>query len=595
MPIKGSSSFSIGFKTKIYGAMGSLCLLMAIVAGIALNIIADNLKISRELEGKSVQLSTNVVKVSNSIKDTLNKQEIARDSFISELGQQAKERSARTTNLYEILLSVSARVADVGRQSNLIINDGESYAVVAEEVKALKGDMDLFFNLPEMEAIDPKKVKKVKRASKMFLRLYDEVRELDEENVSMSQQMELIAQAMDIGKSLQKRMDLVVLEIKQYAAAHTEQEERASDLKMEQVKGDAAKAQADILKRQDEIKQTVVGNVEEIKSLQIFLLKNRNYLLIAVGVSLLIGIFFSIAIVKVISKPLIRAVSIAKGIAGGDLDQHVDITGDDEIGQLGGALEVMIEKLSSNRQELEASIVAIEEVSSSVAAAIEEISASMEEIGSMTSMNAEKAIKADGMSQTAKVNAEDGGVKVDEMVVAMQDVNVASLEITKIVKVISGIAFQTKLLALNAAVEAAHAGEMGLGFAVVAEEVRNLAARSQEAVEQTSALIDGPIKKITTTVEMAEGTAESFAMISQNVNGMTTLVNEIATASKEQEIGIKQTNSGLSSIEQSSQGLALQVDQLHQVMERFKCSNSENDEADTYENVEFAALPESEF
>ena len=590
----GRFLFTLGFKGKIYSAMGALCLLLTCVAGLALNIVSDNLKMSQEFEESSLILSGNVVKVSESIKATLQEQQTATEKFMTVQEENAQAQLIRSQKLSEIILAVYTSLGDVASKSTLIINEGESYAVVAEEVKKLEKETDTFFNIPEIAAVDPKLVKNAKRAAKAYLRMYAGVKALDEENVSMSQQIELIVEAGGVGKSLQKRMAKVIDEVQKYSASQRELEQAAYVERITKMKSSAKEAMTGILGRQDEIKQTVSGNVEEIKNLETFLLKNRAYLLGSAVVSLLLGIFFSIAIVRLISKPLIAAVAVAKGIADGDLDQNIDVSGDDEIGQLGAAMAIMTEKLQANRRELEGSVISIEDVASVVAASIEEISASMEEINSMTETNADKAQQVDDMSQVAKENAETGSTHVSEMVESMKEVNTAGKEIAKIVKVIDGIAFQTKLLALNAAVEAAHAGEKGQGFAVVAEEVRNLAGRCEAAVKATTSLVEGPIKKIGQTVTVAEKTAESFKIINKNITGLSALINEIARASGEQVVGIKQTNIGLGSIDQAAQGLAAQADQLHQIMDRFKGEDSDKRVTNGIEDESLIALPESE-
>jgi methyl-accepting chemotaxis protein len=114
----------------------------------------------------------------------------------------------------------------------------------------------------------------------------------------------------------------------------------------------------------------------------------------------------------------------------------------------------------------------------------------------MTKQNAENAAQADVLMKEANSVVSQADESMKEMTVSMKEISTASEETSKIIKTIDEIAFQTNLLALNAAVEAARAGEAGAGFAVVAEEVRNLAMRSADAAKSTAELIEGTVKKV---------------------------------------------------------------------------------------------------
>jgi methyl-accepting chemotaxis protein len=171
------------------------------------------------------------------------------------------------------------------------------------------------------------------------------------------------------------------------------------------------------------------------------------------------------------------------------------------------------------------------------ASALEETSSSLDEMSSMTKQNADNASKASQLAADAKTQAEKGDAAMKQMQGAMVAINQSSEKVGKIIKTIEEISFQTNLLALNAAVEAARAGEHGKGFAVVADEVRNLAQRASVAAKDTQALIEESVTRTKDGAEIARKAAESLDAIMVASKKVADVVNEIAVASKEQAEG----------------------------------------------------------
>jgi methyl-accepting chemotaxis protein len=182
------------------------------------------------------------------------------------------------------------------------------------------------------------------------------------------------------------------------------------------------------------------------------------------------------------------------------------------------------------------------------ASSVEQLTASIAEIASQTKLNAQNAAQASTLAKSMRESATSGNKEMGEMLTSMQEINESSRNISKIIKVIDDIAFQTNILALNAAVEAARAGQHGKGFAVVAEEVRNLAARSANAANDTTQLIEGSIKRVEKGTQIATNTAKTLGSIVSGVDKVAEIVENIAVASNEQATGITQVNQGLSQV-----------------------------------------------
>ncbi len=322
-----------------------------------------------------------------------------------------------------------------------------------------------------------------------------------------------------------------------------------------------------------------------------------------IAVAILLAIIISITVSNSISRPVYTMVEAAEKLALGDIQVNISIDSRDELGSLaaalrtvvsniqkqalaaekiaGGDLTVEIEvrsdrdilgkklsELVTNNNQILTSIasaaeqvevgakqvshsgIALSQGAAEQAGSVEELTTSLEQIASQTERNAHNANQANELAENAKVNALQGNSQMKEMLMAMEDINESSANISKVIKVIEDIAFQTNILALNAAVEAARAGQHGKGFAVVAEEVRNLAARSANAAKETTDMIEGSIRKAEGGTKIAGNTAEALNRIVTEIEKVASLVNHIAVASNEQAMGIVQINQGIMQVSQ---------------------------------------------
>ncbi|WP_241648782.1 methyl-accepting chemotaxis protein [Pseudodesulfovibrio sp. S3] len=247
-------------------------------------------------------------------------------------------------------------------------------------------------------------------------------------------------------------------------------------------------------------------------------------------------------LVRAITSSLVKAVDFAKEIASGNLMARLDIDQKDEIGvmastlaDMGGKLRSVVgdvrsvtDNVASGSDELSSTSMALSQGATEQAASIEEVSSSMEEMASNISQNAENAAQTQILADGAAKQAEDSGKAVSEAVTAMR-------EIADKISIIEEIARQTNLLALNAAIEAARAGEHGKGFAVVAAEVRKLAERSGLAAGEISLLA-------TESVDVADRAGELLGKLVPDIQRTAELVEEITTASNEQNSGASQIN-----------------------------------------------------
>ena len=273
-------------------------------------------------------------------------------------------------------------------------------------------------------------------------------------------------------------------------------------------------------------------------------------------------------------------------IAGGDLSRDASLLSDsdvmgksllqvlDNLNSMFSDIQISTDQVSSGAKQIADGAQSLAQGSTEQASAVEQLSASISEIAEKTRQNANIAREASELSTEIRISAETGNSQMDQMMQAVRDINEASGQISKVIKVIDDIAFQTNILALNAAVEAARAGQHGKGFAVVAEEVRNLAAKSAEAAKDTGGLIEASIEKADLGLDIATKTSASLKQIVEGINRSADIVTQIAQSSEEQSTGIAQINVGIDQVAQVVQQNSATAEQSAAASEEMSSQSS---------------------
>lgn len=255
----------------------------------------------------------------------------------------------------------------------------------------------------------------------------------------------------------------------------------------------------------------------------------RNYTLVLLALSAAIIFAAGYVLARSIGQPLLRGL-------------HALDDGSTQVVAAAGQVSASAQSLSQGATEQ--------------AAALEQTSASMEEMASMTRRNAENAGDAARLMVEADRAVQSSLRALDDMIESMGAIRESSGKVSKIIKTIDEIAFQTNILALNAAVEAARAGEAGMGFAVVADEVRTLAQRSAQAARDTAGLIDESVTKTHEGHDRLEIVAQSIKGIVDGVTQVRRLVDEVSEASRQQAQGIDQVSQAITQMEKVTQSSA---------------------------------------
>jgi methyl-accepting chemotaxis protein len=289
----------------------------------------------------------------------------------------------------------------------------------------------------------------------------------------------------------------------------------------------------------------IITEAEEFRKFQADLISTQTMLANATNTTAFTLVFIMIAVIGAVSTVVIFVV------------RHISR----DLRLTATSLSDGAEQIAAAASQVSASSQSLAQGASEQAASIEETSASSEQINSMAKRNTDSAQSTAGIVAQTQVRFSETNASLTEMVAAMDGINASSEQISRIIKVIDQIAFQTNILALNAAVEAARAGEAGMGFAVVADEVRNLAQRSAQAAKDTTSLIEDSIAKSQAGKLKVDQVATAIRSITTESLQMKTLVDEINLGSQEQSRGIDQVSNAIRQMEKVTQSTAANAEQ----------------------------------
>jgi len=403
-----------------------------------------------------------------------------------------------------------------------------------------------------------------------------------------------------------KQLDKVEASINAWYASADENIELATNGRVEEAVEDlmnegrllADEAEAELSELVAMLEEESAANNEQLETELVIV----TCILIAIAViAIIITSIYALMLIRGISAPVAKLSEAAKKMAVGDVDVDCEKLYDDDLGELmdnfetmataireqvriadviakgdftvevtprsdrdvlGKALRKLVKNENGTLNNIKESGVqiavgaeqvanasqALAQGSTEQASALQQVTASMDEVTQRTKDNATKAGQANQLVNNIKNMASEGNTQMKAMVEAMNSINESSETISKIIKTIDDISFQTNILALNAAVEAARAGVHGKGFAVVAEEVRNLASKSASAAGETAEMIEDSIRKIANGTRLAEETAKSLDAIVKSIDEIVGLISNIAVSSNDQSTAISQIDQAISQV-----------------------------------------------
>lgn len=298
----------------------------------------------------------------------------------------------------------------------------------------------------------------------------------------------------------------------------------------------------------------------------------RNFLFSSLGIILLVMLVMHRLLNIFVRQPLDQFVQLLTWYqeGEGDLTRHIHIKAKDEVGLLGKLFNAFIVNLNKIIAHAQKAAVEVGKGANEQVKQMENISASVVETAIATRENADKARDVKALMKGVSDEIARANDAMDALTDAMNQLSHASDKMAKIINVIDEIAFQTNLLGLNAAVEAARAGESGVGFAVVANEIRRLAMRSADEAKNTSRLIKDTVKKIEDSSKIVSTTSDIFLMVTGKVEKAKQLVEDISLSSQDQAEWAESMGRALAEVGNTAHKNADRGEKLRVMMSIFK-------------------------